>query len=391
LVTTAGATETRRERRAHVPYVTAACARIARGLSGSVLLAVAVATATVPAARGADMPPRLLDDSRPGLLDDNRQPPSEDFGADGIRALGGALSIGGDVTIAASVLEDGPSSLEVDDVNLLLRYEPHPRLAFFSETRLENSLSIAEGDGTDSSPDVAIERLYVDWYVGSGVTLRAGKFLTPFGIWNVTRRAPLTWTVERPIVTDVAFPEHTTGVSALYETTIHAWSLDAIAYGPAQDELPLRSSEEDDRLLAGGRVALGHGLGPAFLTVGLNGAAAEHGETEHMRGLYGADLELNVAGHQVMAEIASAQADGGDGSDLWGFYLQDAIPVFSTVYGVVRFEHFAPPQGRASDGGLIGVWWRPWRHLIVKADYQFVTEQREDLQRGLLTSVALFF
>ena len=329
-------------------------------------------------------------DAPTARADETQSPQLEDISTDGIRTLDDTLWLGGDVTLVGGALQDDPSFIEVDDINLLIRYEPHPRLAFFSETRLEDTLSIADDDGVDSSPDIAIERLYADWLVGSGVTLRVGKFLTPFGLWNVTRRAPLTWTVERPLVTEQIFPEHTTGVSALYQTTINAWSVDAIAYGPAQDELPLRRSDEDRRLLAGGRIAIAHAVGPAFVALGLNGAAGER-ETDRMRGMYGADLELSVAGHQVMAELASIQSAGSGERDPWGLYVQDALPLVPTLYGVVRFEHFTPAQGSASDGGLLGVWWRPWRHLIVKADYQFATKEREDLQRGLLTSVALFF
>jgi len=322
--------------------------------------------------------------------EDARQPLLEDFGADGIRTLDGTFWLGGDVTMVGALLEKGPSFIELDDINLLMRYEPHPRLAFFSETRLEDTLTIADIGGVDSSPDVAIERLYADWLVGSGVTLRVGKFLTPFGLWNVIRRAPLTWTVERPLVTEETFPEHTTGVSALYQTTVNAWSLDAIAYGPAQDELPLRKSDEDRRLFGGGRIAIAHAVGPAFVALGLNGAAGERA-TDRTRGMYGADLELSVAGHQVMAELASAQSTGRGEADLWGLYVQDAMPLVPTLYGVVRYEHFTPMQGGATDGGLLGLWWRPWRHLIVKANYQFATKERDDLQRGLLTSVVLFF
>lgn len=348
---------------------------VSRTLLASVLIALVLGMTCGPRAEVTDAWPPL----------------PEEGGADGQRALDGRLWLGGDVTIVGALLEDGSSSIEIDDINLLLRYEPHPRLAFFSETRVENTLTVSENGSVDESTDVAIARFYADWVVGSGLTLRIGKFLTPFGLWNVTRRAPLTWTVERPLVTEQTFPEHTTGVSALYQTTVHGWSLDAIAYGPAQDELPLHSSDEEARLLAGGRIAVAHALGPAFITFGLNGAAAERGDASPMQGLYGADLEMSVSGHQLMAEIASAQSQGRGDSDLWGLYVQDAIPLFGKLYGVVRFEHFTPPRGGATDGGLIGLAWRPWRHLIVKADYQFASRERDDLQRGLLASVALFF
>ena len=130
------------------------------------------------------------------------------------------LWVGGDLTIAGAVPQDGRhASLELDDINLLLRYEPLPRLSFFSETRLENTFSIVEGHGANvHSADVFVERLYADWIAAPHVTIRAGKFLTPFGVWNQIRRAPLTWTVERPLVTEETFPEHTTGVWHITET-----------------------------------------------------------------------------------------------------------------------------------------------------------------------------
>jgi Phosphate-selective porin O and P len=320
------------------------------------------------------------------------QPPAlGDAAPDGQRWLDDRLWLGGDLTVAGELLEDGPSSIEIDDINLLLRYEPLPQLAFFSETRIENTLNI-ENENVQTRSDVAIERLYADWFVGSGLTVRVGKFLTPFGLWNVIRRAPLTWTVERPLVTDQTFPEHATGVSAMYETTVRGWTLDAVAYGPAQNELSLQSSDEDSRLLTGGRLAAAHALGPAFLSLGLNGAGAERGGSRRMRALYGTDVEVDLWGQQIMAEAAAGRSPGRDGTDVWGLYLQDAIPLRgSTLYGVVRFEHFDPSGEAASDGGLVGLVWRPWEHLIVKADYQFTTTEREDLRRGLLGSIALFF
>src|SRR6185369_16595771 len=176
------------------------------------------------------------------------------------------LWLGGDLTVTGVVPENGAASIELDDINLLARFEPHPRLSIFSETRLENTFSFTEGHGADlDTADVFIERLYLDWLAGPHLTVRVGKFLTPFGIWNQIRRAPLTWTVERPLVTEHTFPEHTTGVGLMYQATLRGWSIDGTVYAPAQDELPLRESDESGLTLLGGRVAASHEIGTAYL------------------------------------------------------------------------------------------------------------------------------
>src|SRR5882724_9509255 len=172
------------------------------------------------------------------------------------------LWIGGDLTVKATVPESGPATLELDDINLLVRYEPLPRLSFFSETRLENTFTLTEGQGAKvDNSDIFVERLYADWIALPNLTVRIGKFLTPFGVWNQIRRAPLTWTVERPLVTEGTYPEHTTGIGLIYQATLHGWSIDGTVYGPAQDELPLHSSDESNLALVGGRVAAAHTLG----------------------------------------------------------------------------------------------------------------------------------
>src|SRR6185295_16948607 len=112
---------------------------------------------------------------------------------------------------------------------------------------------------------------YFDWTATPEFTVRFGKFLTPFGIWNPIRRAPLTWTVDRPVATQSAFPDHATGLSLLYQTTRHGWSLDATAYGQAQDELVRGASDISANAVGGGRVVAGHTLGSGYLALGLSG------------------------------------------------------------------------------------------------------------------------
>jgi hypothetical protein len=300
--------------------------------------------------------------------------------------------IGGDLTLAATVPESGAASFELDDVNLLARYEPLPRLSFFSETRLENTLKVSQGRGAQvESSDVFVERLYADWLAGPHLTIRIGKFLTPFGVWNQIRRAPLTWTIERPLVTERTFPEHTTGLAVIYQATLHGWSIDATGYGPAQDELPLRSSDESDLTLVGGRVAVGHEVGSAYLNAGLNAAGAERRHSTGLQPVAGADLNLTIAGNDLLGEFAYARSPEDRIDDEWGLYVQDAVPLRDDLYGVVRYEHFRSFRDGAIDAGLVGLAWRLRTHFILKLDYQLTDKPSDDVPRGLLASFALFF
>ena len=314
----------------------------------------------------------------------------QDPGGGGYRFAGFPIWLGGDATISGAVPEHDPAFAELDEIDLLLRYEPTARLSFFTETRLDNTITWTEGHGVDTeSGDLSIERLYVDVLLTPQISLRIGKLLTPFGLWNVIRRAPLSWTVERPAVTEFTFPEHTTGLSLTYQTTWHGWSFDAAGYGPAQDKLAFRESAEGD-LLFGGRVAAGHSLGSAFATLGLDAAGFDDNRSERWADTYGADLEVDVAGQQITGEFAYSILRG-DVSREFGAYLQDAIPILPTLYGVVRFDYFQPRRGSDEVGGLIGVFWRPYQPLILKLNYQFANRSTEELNPGLLMAGSLFF
>lgn len=293
--------------------------------------------------------------------------------------------------MTATVPEHGRSVAELDDVSLLSHYDASPRLSFFSEMRIENTLLFEQGrDLRAGSGDASIERLYADVIVAPHLTLRIGKLLTPFGLWNVIRRAPLSWSIERPAATEQTFPQHVTGLSLTYQATWHGWSFDATGYGPAQDELAFRNHDETG-LIAGGRAAAGHSLGPAFATLGFNGASFEDGRTERWVQTIGTDGEIDVWGHQLTGEFIYSHLRGPSVTREFGAYLQDAIPLTPEVYGVLRLDYIQPRTGGDSIGGLVGGFWRPVPWLIVKLNYQFATHRTDNLDPGFVAAVSLIF
>lgn len=311
------------------------------------------------------------------------------------------LWLAGDVTVATEVLEENASAVSIDDISLLARWDATSRFALFGELRLDDIWEAVEGEGSiTGAGDVTVERLYAELLLSPHVTLRAGKFYTPFGLWNEIRRAPLTWTVERPAVTQNVFPQHATGLSLLYQTTWQGWSFDATAYGPAQDELRFRRADagdlSEDGLLFGGRVAAGRTVRSVFAAIGVNAAGFRPHDADRWTTVVGPDLAVAVAGHEITGELTFSIPEQG-GRTVQGLYVQDVIPLtpllraVPELYGVLRFEQLQPTHGSSAVGGLAGLFWRPTPMVVLRADYFFTERSVGEFEPGFLGSLSVLF
>jgi hypothetical protein len=321
-------------------------------------------------------------------------PPADgDAPADGI-LLPSGLWIAADVSAEATVPEKGPAAVAFDDLSLLARWEPTTRLALFGELRVEDVVDAVEGEGVNTRDgQVELERAYLEALLTPTMTIRLGRTFTPFGLWNVIRRAPLAWTVERPAATEDMFPEHSTGLSVLHRTTWRGWTFDATAYGPVQDEPPLQHSEEKGWLV-GSRLAAGRSLDGGFGALGISAAGFRRHDESEWTTATGFDLELALLGQQVTSEL-TIRIPAGGGRTIHGLYVQDAIPLaqlgapFRDLYGVLRAEYFQPLRGRAALGQLVGLFWRPLPRLVLRADYLFSTRTLQRLEPGFRASLSI--
>ena len=308
--------------------------------------------------------------------------------------LPGNLWLSGDVTLQVEAPEHQATVFELNDLSLLARWEPYARLAFFTELRVENLFEATEDEGViTSGGEVEIERLYAEALLTPALSLRAGKVFTPFGLWNVISRGPLTWTVEEPAVTENVFPQRATGLSLLYQKTWQGWSFDATGYGPGQNQIQFREPEDeslDSGLMFGGRFAAGRDLGPAYAALGVNFAEFTRRESSRWATATGLDLSVYAWGHEITGELTYRIPSDGGGTT-HGLYLQDAIPIVRTLHGVLRFEYFKPRNGPDATAQLVGLFWRPIPNVVLKADYLFSTRQLENLEPGFQASLSLLF
>jgi len=302
------------------------------------------------------------------------------------------LWVGGYLNNTLAVPDGAPDLFSLADVGLLLRYNLTPTISLFNETDLDDSLIWEQGSGVRvGSRVLLLERLYADWQPRPDLTLRLGKFLTPFGLWNVVRRAPLTWTVESPPITESIFPDHITGAAVGFQTTLRGWTLDATGYGQATNELYSGASDITATAAGGGRISGGRVFGSAYLEFGASGVAFVNESTDHWQDGFGADFACTGWGNYLQAEIAYGRQLSGGAPTQWGLYVQDAIPIVEGLWGVLRFDHFDGAEGGAVSGQLLGLTWRPLPWLVLKADYQFANHVNDDLDRGFIASVVLFF
>ena len=140
------------------------------------------------------------------------------------KVVGGGF--GGDGHEVFSTLGSAPQhwAFGVGNLNLYVDGQPGPRVRSLAEVRLTylpsgsqntNLPDYAQALATASWGGIVIERAWVEYAFADALTVRAGQFLTPYGIWNVDHGSPTTIAVQKPEITSAQlFPERQVGIEA---------------------------------------------------------------------------------------------------------------------------------------------------------------------------------
>jgi hypothetical protein len=245
---------------------------------------------------------------------------------------------------------------------------------------------------------ISLERVYVEHDFHELVTVRAGHFLTPYGIWNIDHGSPAIIGTTRPyLIGEQLFPEHQTGLDVFGAARIGDYRLGYHAT-VSNGRNPIEATRDPDmRLAFGGRLELeAPWLGQVKL-----GASAYTGRATELKTTpadvpaaydevsYGADALWQRDGWVVQTELvlqrrryvdgARALRSGGfapNGSAYGGYViaghrfsrLWNAMP-----YAVVEHYHsydtaFSGDYVRAA---VCGLNFRPTPSLVVKAEHTY--------------------
>ncbi len=250
----------------------------------------------------------------------------------GLRLGHTPITLGGYTNLDLVRDEGGPTELTLDDLSLFVIADPHPRLHLFSELEIEELVTLdSHGHGGTHDARYVTERLYGDLTLSDQLIVRAGKFLTPVGRWNVIHAQPLVWTTSRPLVTFMPFDKHTTGAMLFGSVFPAAGRVTYTLYGQCLNQLDPSPQPVEAHRSVGGRleyqVANGPSVGASYL------AFTSHGDWQHLGGL---DTLWRRDRVEVMGEAVYS-----DAPRRWGLYLQPVVRVASRLYLVGRYEHSA--------------------------------------------------
>lgn len=232
---------------------------------------------------------------------------------------------------------ESPSTFSVGNFNLYMSKIIADQLRMFAEVRflfLPNGTNqqLANLDTIDTTVSdqselnrtirwggIQIQRVYLEYSFSALLTLRAGVFLTPYGIWNVDHGSPTVITVQRPFTIGFQlFPDTQTGIEAFglvelgghnsvgYHATI------SNGYGPVSEYKDL-----DQNKALGGRVYFRNDSVGDFRV----GGSILYGRDTDARQLLGLDSSRSVTSTELISEQADVLALAADVQWSWGGFL----------------------------------------------------------------------
>lgn len=218
---------------------------------------------------------------------------------------------------------------------------------------------------------IVIQRAYLEYDLAEHLTLRAGHWLTPYGIWNTDHGSPVILPTSRPYIIDQElFPQHQTGFELFGSHTASNFKLNyhaTMSNGRGDTEAQL---DLDKKLAFGGRLELetpwGVKAGASYYRGRYTGLPAAPGAAPptYREEAYGGDAQFDHAGLHLQSELSvrvrhygtaeaaaiatSEPTSSADPSD-FGFYVLAGYR-FDMLWNVMPFGYYQ--YYRAADHAL---------------------------------------
>jgi len=163
---------------------------------------------------------------------------------------------------------------------------------------------------------IIIERVHVEYDLTEHLTLRAGRWLTPYGIWNIDHGSPTIIGVTRPyIIGEQFFPEHQTGLDLFGNHYESGFKIDyhlTASNGRGATEATV---DRDNKLAFGGRLQVetpwGVKVGGSYYRGRYTGLPPAPGmpAPTYREAAYGGDAQFDNGALHLQAELIVRDRD----------------------------------------------------------------------------------
>lgn len=309
---------------------------------------------------------------------------------EGLQLADTGFSLGGYATASFEHLHHAPARAALDNLSLFVWWQGESRWKFFSELDYENVLATPVSDREGETRYLALERLYLDYAITDTTTIRAGKFLTPIGRWNLIHATPLVWTTSRPLVTTATFPTNATGLML-------NGTLPNVANGTEYSLYASKGGElRPNPVLDPFYEAIGAHVAFPLLTdgqIGFSYAAFEQRKTrDEKKHLLGVDFVWTRNRYEISGEGIYRFSDNGSDWDEKGAFGQLVVPLTAKLYAVGRYELYRKAQeAQATRLWVAGLNYRVTPAIVLKAEWNGATHNTIDAPEGFMSSLSLLF
>jgi hypothetical protein len=316
--------------------------------------------------------------------------PSYELGQ-GLRLGESGFTLGGYASAQYQDLNNSNSRAALSHLSMFLWWENGSRLKFFSELDRQDRYSPSSQSQPGETRFLAVERMYFDYTFSDSLTLRAGKFLTPIGRWNLLHADPLVWTTSRPLITSNLFPDNATGLMAFGSVPIFGRQAEYTLYASPGSELRADPAQDPFNDAYGVRLNLPVNDNTQF---GLSYAIFDQrAASEERKQLFGLDVLWSSRGYELSSEVAYRMSSEGAQLDAKGGFIQGVVPMVDRLYAVGRIEAMRQPDLNSSTSRLwvLGLNYRYSRALSFKVEYVHYMNADNEAPEGVLASVSVLF
>jgi hypothetical protein len=308
----------------------------------------------------------------------------------GLRLGESGFTLGGYASAQYQDLKNSDLRASLSHLSMFLWWESESRLKFFSEVDSEDTFATSYHSEAGERHYLALERLYFDYAFSDSLTLRAGKFLTPIGRWNLIHADPLVWTTSRPLITRNLFPVNATGLMALGNFPMLGRQADYTVYASLGHELRADPAQDPFNEAYGARFNLS---ASENMQVGLSYAIfAQRALREEHKQLLGLDFLWSARGYELTGEAAYRMSNEGAQRDAKGGFIQGVAPLFDRLYAVGRIEAIRQPDiFNITRIWLLGLNYRYSRAISLKLEFVHGTNNDISAPSGFLSSISVLF